>query len=61
MKLNVKFPWPPIMPKQRECILFTELLINLPGASTVIGYHNLAVCICDTRDIKMQYLSLNLL
>jgi hypothetical protein len=20
-KLNAKFPWPPIMPKQRECIL----------------------------------------
>jgi hypothetical protein len=20
-KLNTKFPWPPIMPKQRECIL----------------------------------------
>jgi hypothetical protein len=47
------------MPKQRECILFTQLLINLPGASTIIGYHNLAVCICDTRDTKMQSLSLN--
>jgi hypothetical protein len=31
------------MPKQRECILFTQLLINLPGASTIIEYHNLAV------------------
>jgi hypothetical protein len=20
-KLNVKFPWPPVMPEQRECIL----------------------------------------
>jgi hypothetical protein len=22
IKLNAKFPWPSIMPKQRECILF---------------------------------------
>jgi hypothetical protein len=43
------------MPKQRESILFAQLLINLPGASTIIGYHNLAVCI----DTKMQSLSLN--
>jgi hypothetical protein len=21
-KINAKFPWPPIMPKQRECILY---------------------------------------
>jgi hypothetical protein len=24
-KLNAKFPWPPIMPKQRKCILVTKI------------------------------------
>jgi hypothetical protein len=33
-KSNAKFPWPPIMPKQRECILFffmshAKILIKL--------------------------------
>jgi hypothetical protein len=29
-KLNAKFPWPPIMPKQRKCILhrYFILIIN---------------------------------
>jgi hypothetical protein len=28
-KLNAKFPWLPIMPKQRECILSISLYISL--------------------------------
>jgi hypothetical protein len=38
-KLNAKFPWPPIMPKQRECILNKQSISNIINLfETLIRY-----------------------